>query len=159
MSDLVWISRRDNKHDRGIADFERYESLGLVTADMLNQVGLIHREKSSPSLELAEHYLRRAASIDDASPIIRSNLALVLFERKSFSEAAAVFRQIIDSGSAIPTGYEASCLLSHRRVLSPMDFAEFLVSKADLVASLRANLSQQLGLSGIVDDEVGQLLK
>ena len=108
---------------------------------------------------MAEHYLRRAASIDDASPIIRSNLALVLFERKSFSEAAAVFRQIIDSGSAIPTGYEASCLLSHRRVLSPMDFAEFLVSKADLVASLRANLSQQLGLSGIVDDEVGQLLK
>jgi diguanylate cyclase (GGDEF) domain len=143
VASLIWGSRRDLRHERGIADFERFNGLGIISGAIYNQVGLCFAEMLKPNLISAERYLRRSTELDPETTMYWANLGLVQFISGKPSDAASSFNDCLKITNHIPSGYEAATLLSYLNGRGDLALLDVVTAHPFLLDRLKASQNSQ----------------
>jgi len=99
---LALILRRQEKPAQALEALEEASVLDPVSADILNETGLIYDELGR--VRLAEDYYRRALAADDQCFSAWNNLGVLAFTRGDYTEARRCFSRSLELN---PESYSA----------------------------------------------------
>ncbi len=92
---IVRIQRIQNKLSQALADFEIFRQLGVESAQLFNQAGVI--SSSLGKTVAAAEYYGNAVKMDGKNPIFKSNLCCVLYRDSIYERALEVMNSLTDS--------------------------------------------------------------
>jgi diguanylate cyclase (GGDEF)-like protein len=124
--DALFRSRVDRELVRAKADYDLFVGLGVNSAQIENQIGLLYLTNQLYSPAEAEVHLRRAVEFADAFDMIKGNLACFLIATSRSIEGFEIIRDLERMAD-----YEAARFYGAAEVLDADEFKRYVVSRID----------------------------
>jgi hypothetical protein len=119
---VLTVARRAGAFERGITDYNRFIELGIVSADIENQMGLLRLEQPDRDLDAAEVHFKKAATENQVS-IYQANHALCQFLKKQYADTigTSLLAGFGDPDGNFPQRYVGMVAVALARTLGTKD--------------------------------------